>query len=87
MLADATDRSLTSRRGRMEGYTMTATADVLEKLLTLPQVAQELSLRYQVCYGLVTSGQIPARLFAGRWVVTVEDLQQFQRERGHKKTT
>ena len=56
----------------------------LQKLMTLPEVAQSLGLTYQNVYGLITSGQIPARLFAGRWIVDAEDLQQFKRER--KKT-
>lgn len=85
MLGDATDCSLTTRRGRMKGYTMTATADVLEKLLTLPQVAQHLGIRYQVAYGLITAGKIPGRLFAGRWVVAAEDLERFESERENKR--
>ena len=61
------------------------TVSTLQKLKTLPEVAQSLGLTYQICYGLITSGQIPARLFAGRWIVDAEDLQRFKHERENKR--
>lgn len=57
------------------------TTSALDNLKTLPEVAQSLGLTYQGTYGLITSGRLPARLFAGRWLVTTEDLRSFMRER------
>ncbi len=56
-----------------------ATIDTSE-LLTLPQVSKALAAPYQTCYSWVTSGRLPAEFFAGRWVVTVSDVERFKRE-------
>lgn len=61
------------------------TASTLQKLKTIPQVAESLNLTYQGVYGLVTSGRLPAQLFAGRWFVDAEDLRQFKQDRENKR--
>jgi len=50
--------------------------------LTLPQTCQRLGMRWPRVYNLLLSGALKGRQVGGRWLVEVESIEQFERQRG-----